>query len=54
MFEVAIFNFLTKSIDFKFKFTKQNQFELSYSLGQLAIGRHKHGLLISLEEPHLD
>lgn len=48
--DVSLFNFATKSLDFKIKLMQQGNFEATCSQGKLSIGRHKHSLFFNFTE----
>jgi hypothetical protein len=49
MFELSVYNLREKSIDFKIKLSKYGEYDLSCSLGKVAIGRHKHSFCLDVD-----
>lgn len=48
--EIIIYNFGENTIDFRIKFAKNENFEITASLGIMCIGLHKKSLIFKFEE----
>ena len=52
--EIIIYNFDSKTMDFRIKFSNAEVYEMTCSMGLMAIGRHRQSLLFKFDDPSID
>lgn len=52
--EIIIYNFISNTIDFRINFASSDVYEMTFSMGLMAIGRYRKSLLYKFDDPSID